>query len=202
MGRHLIRAALFVLLALALLVAVIFGAAIIFGGDSTTRLVGVVLTLVALAIAYATLIGLSHLPPPGWDERQRKKREAENRPPDDIGGEVVIHGRGRLSRDAVLRLTPDGFEATHPRRSVAHRWDEIADITPIGVGPVNPGVGRPANAVAFTLRDDPLHHPSRTERFTRLVAGGDDLVPGLYERSAPDIAELMERYRERYSTVS
>src|SRR4051812_47280118 len=100
MGRHLIRAALFAVLAFAVLAVVVFGPAIIFGGDSMTRLMGVVLTLVGLAIAYAAVGGLSRLPPPGWEEKHRKKLAAENRPPDDISGEIVPHGSGRLSRDA------------------------------------------------------------------------------------------------------
>jgi hypothetical protein len=202
MGRHLIRAALFVVLAFAVLVVVVFGPAIIFGGDSMTRLIGVVLTLVGLAIAYAAVGGLSRLPPPGWEEKHRKKLAAENRPPDDISGEIVLHGSGRLSRDAVLRLTPQGFEAKHRRRTVAHTWDEIARIFAAALGPTTPGCTPVRNSIAFKLRDGPLHHPSRTERFTRWFMGGDDIVPGLYERSAIDIADLMERYRQRYSTVS
>jgi hypothetical protein len=205
MGRHLIRAGLFLLLAFAVLIVIVFGAAIIFGGDSTTRLMGVVLTLVGLAIGYLANFGLSRLPAPGWEEKQRERREAreaeENRPPDDISGEIVIHGRGRLSRDAELRLTPQGFEATHPRRSVAHTWDEIASITPVVVGPVPVGVTGTANSVGFKLRDGPFHHPSRAERFSRWFLHADELIPGLYERSPHDVADLMERYRERYSTV-
>src|SRR3954471_18586630 len=202
MGRHLVRAALFMVLAFAVLVVLVFAPAIIFGGDSMTRVIGVVLTLVGLAIGYAAVGGLSGLPPPGWEEKHRAKLAAENRPPDDISGEIAIHGRGRLSRDAVLRLTPDGFQATHRRRTVAHRWDEVARIFAAALGPTPAGCTPVRNSIAFKLRDGPLHHPSRTERFTRWFMGGDDIVTALYERSAIDIADLMERYRKRYSTVS
>ena len=41
---------------------------------------------------------------------------------------------------SAVVLTPDGFDSTHRRRSVAHRWDEIASITPVVVGPVPAGV--------------------------------------------------------------
>jgi hypothetical protein len=59
----------------------------------------------------------------------------------------------------------------------------------------------PPNAVAFKLRDGPQHQPSRSERISRWLMHADEMIPGLYERSATDIAELMERYRRRYSTA-
>src|SRR4051794_36221524 len=190
MARGLVRIGLWLLLALALLVAVIFGAAILFGGDSTTRLVGVVLTVVALGIAYAAAFGLSRLHPKGWEEKQRRRREAEARPPDDIEGEVVIAGRGKLSREARLQLTPQGFDATHPRRSVTHAWNEVEKTFPTRIGGYHT-LYAPPNAVAFKLRDGPLHQPSRSERITRWLMNADEMLPGLYERSATDVAELM-----------
>src|SRR4051812_22710693 len=108
MGRHLVRAALFMVLAFAVLVVLVFGPAIIFGGDSMTRVIGVVLTLVGLAIGYAAVGGLSRRPPPGWEEKHRAKLAAENRPP----RRHQRRDRDRRSRSAVTRCGA----APHPRR--------------------------------------------------------------------------------------
>ena len=188
------RILLRVLMAFAWLLIIVFGAAILFGGDTTTRLTGAALTAIGVGLALAARAGLRRTapaPPPAPPPR----------PPDDIEKETLILGRGRLSRGATLRLNATGLELHHRKKTITFAWNDVSEFKVVYLGSGQPGV-RGTPLVGYSLRETPLRPRKRSEKFTHFMMGTDQTLPGIWERPPSELCPLLERYRQRYSTTA
>jgi hypothetical protein len=120
-------------------------------------------------------------------------------PADDISGETVIDGSGRFSGRATLTLSPSGFEMVHPRKTISRAWDEIAEFRTVKVNANPNSVSTGTLVVGYSLKDPAARKRSIGARIARWLMKADDNLPSCFERDAPELVELMERYRERYS---
>jgi hypothetical protein len=177
-ARSVVRFVLWLVLLAACGWALLFGAVVVFGGDTGTRLGGLVLAVAGGPVAVAARMALNRLP--------AAHKPSEERPavqlPDDAEDEFTLRGKGRFAKSVSLRVGADGFEVDARRRRLHQSWDDVERF-------------RDRNGtVGYTLRS----HRSPIQRFARWVTGFDRSLPTL---AAPpeQLAETMERYRERYS---
>jgi hypothetical protein len=118
---------------------------------------------------------------------------------DDINGETVIAGAGRYSGRASLTLSPQGFEMVHPRRTIRHAWAEIAEFRTVKLNANPNSVSTGTLVVGFSFKDPAARKRHIGARIARWLMKADETIPACLERRAPELVELMERYRERYS---
>ena len=126
--------------------------------------------------------------------------DAESPPPRyDLDGVTVIRGHAGVAgrSEAVLTLDPQGLEFTHPRRTRL-AWPEIeqAEVVRLssGIAPGSPGiptasVRMPSSATGFKAR------------LRGLMNSDVKFIGGVYDLSAQEIVDLIERYRLRYGAA-
>jgi hypothetical protein len=198
MARTLARIFLWLIVVFAWLLVVVFGAAVAFGGDLFTRVVGLVIALISLGIALAAHGALRRF---GLMRPPRAKPAVEVEaihPPEDLSGGFSLHGVGWPWKNKImLRLDTTGFEARGYRKMKRFAWDDVEAFLPVDFKTApNPSVSPNIHTVGFRLRG---HGKRLDERIGRWFGNADRILPLLPMPPAETI-EMMERYRQRYST--
>jgi hypothetical protein len=182
-----LRFVLWLLLVAACGWVLLFGALIIFGDDTGTRLGGLVFAAGGGGVALAARMALNRLPAPHKARRERPTVHL----PDDAEEEFSLPGTGPFAKRLGLRVGPDGFEVKTLRGTVRQAWDDVEHFRTVRIGI---GYGSSVEAVGYTVRG----HRSLAQRFGRWMSGYDRSLPTL-EAPPKELAETMERYRQRYS---
>lgn len=188
--------------------AVVFLPAIPFGEDTGQRLVGVVIGGIGLGGAIAAWRGLrppalSPLDPASLSNNQLSAApamtDAESPPPQyDLDGVTVVRGHAgvALRSEAVLTLDPQGLEFTHPRRTRL-AWSEIEQAEVVSLSSGKPGSRRiPTASVRL-----PSSATGFRARLRELMSSDVKFIGGVYDLSAQEIVDLIERYRLRYGAA-
>jgi hypothetical protein len=116
----------------------------------------------------------------------------------ELDGETIIPSQ---TEGAHLRLDSEGFTGVTKRSEKGRAWHEVSGFKPANVKTSTPDHigGSPLYQIGFFLRE-----PPRKGRISRWIVhhtyGVDDTLPGIYP-NAPEIAELMERWRQRYADL-
>jgi membrane associated rhomboid family serine protease len=98
---------------------------------------------------------------------------------------------------AWLRLTPEGFEWRAMGRRSRFRWD---DVERFHVYTVTTRY-RTQEHVGFDFSNRTPEHQTLWQTIARGVSGGaDHALPDTYGRDAEDLAQTMQRWRDRYAT--
>ena len=188
-GRSVLRFVLWLLLVAACGWALLFGAVILFGDDTETRLGGLAFVIPGAVVALAARFALKRLPAPPKPVRPSVQL------PDDAESEFSLRGTGPFAKRLGLRVGPEGFEIKSLAGTVRQSWDDVERFRAVRLG--TPGLPRgfgSVEVVTYTVRG----HRSLAQRFARRRTGFDRSLPTL-EASPKQLAEVLERYRERYS---
>jgi hypothetical protein len=195
MGGTIARIFLWVVLVLAWALVVIFGAAVFFGGDLFTRVVGLVIALIALGIA----LGIQRVmrrfrhakPPPVMPEPLH--------PPADLDhGDFDFPGLGHFKDRTALHLDRNGFDAIRMGKPHRYAWSDVEQFLPVTIH-----IGGAAVVYGnFDTVGFRLHGRGHTlwDKIGRWGTDADILLPAV-ALAPKDLADLMERYRKRYSAV-
>ena len=190
------RLFLWVVVGLAWALVVIFGAAVFFGGDLLTRVVGLVIALVALAIALGLqrfLGRFRHAKPPA------EKPEPLHPPADLDQGDFDFPGLGHFKDRTALHLDRDGFDAIRLGKPHRYAWNDVEAFLPVSLyfgGPNAVAYGR-FNAAGFRLRG---RGHSLGDRIGRWGTDADVILPSV-ALPPEDLIKALEGYRQRYSAV-
>jgi hypothetical protein len=189
--RSVLRLVLWLLLVAACGWMLLFGAVILFGGDTETRLGGLAFVIPGGVVALAAGIALKRLPAPPRPVRQPPSAQL----PDDAESEFSLRGTGPFAKRLGLRVGPEGFEIKSLIGTVRQSWDDVERFRPVRVGTTGlpRGFGS-VEVVTYTVRG----HRSLAQRFARWRIGFDRSLPTL-EAPPKQLAEVLERYREQYS---
>jgi hypothetical protein len=195
MGAIVARVFLWLVLVIAWALVVVFGAAVVFGGDLLTRIVGLVIALIALAIALGTgrlMRRFRHAKPPAV------KPEPLRPPPDLDHGGFDFPGLGHFKDRTALHLDRNGFDAIRLGKPRRYSWADVESfrVVDISTGGASVVYGRIRTA-AFALRG---RGDSFWGRVARWGTGADVLLPAV-AMDPDELVEAMERYRQRYSPV-
>ena len=196
MGATLARILLWVLLVLAWALVVIFGAAVFFGGDLLTRVVGLVIALVSLAAALGlqrTMRRFRHARPPSDTPPPEPLR-----PPADLDeGDFTFPGLGHFKDRTALHLDHEGFDALHlGKKTRRYSWGDVEDFRVVSLS-IGGGIYGRIPTVGVRLRG---RGHSLGDRIGRWGTGADVLLPTV-AMAPDDLAKLLEGYRRRYSPV-
>jgi hypothetical protein len=190
------RGFLWAVVVLAWALVVIFGAAVFFGGDLLTRVVGLVIALFALAIALGLqrfLRRFRHAKPPA------EPPEPVHLPDDLDAGGFDFPGVGHFKDRTALHLDRDGFDAIRMGKPRRYAWSDVEAFVPTSLyfGGPSGGVYGHLNAAAFRLRG---RGHSLGDRIARWGTNADVILPSV-AMAPDDLVKAMERYRQRYSAV-
>jgi len=102
---------------------------------------------------------------------------------------TTVVGVSLIPGVVYLELTAHGFACHQIFKTWRYQWEDVAGFTPIRPG---------QPMVAF--RFEPTYRGSRLPwRFLRPASGLDAGLPGTYGMRAEDLANLMNRWRERFA---
>ena len=188
-GRSVLRFVLWLLLVAACGWALLFGAVILFGGDTGTRLGGLAFAIPGGVVTLAAAIALKRLPAPPKPVRPSVQL------PDDAESEFSLRGTGPFAKRLGLRVGPEGFEIRSLTGTVRQSWDDVERFRAqrLGTKGLPRGFGS-VEVVTYTMRG----HRSLAQRFARRRTGFDRSLPTL-EAPPKQLAEVLERYRQQYS---
>jgi len=190
-GRSVLRLVLWLLLVAACGWMLLFGAVILFGDDTETRLGGLAFVIPGGVAALAAHFALKRMPAPPKPARQRPAVHL----PEDAEGEFSLQGTGPFARRLGLRVGPEGFEIRSLTGTVRQSWDDVERFRAARLGTTGlPGGFGSVEVVTYTVRG----HRSLAQRFARWRTGFDRSLPTL-EAPPKQLAEVLERYREHYS---
>lgn len=195
------RIFLWLVLILAWALVIIFGAAVFFGGDLLTRVVGLVIALIALAIALGIqrlMRRFRHAKPPR-DQAESPEPPEPLHPPADLDhGDFDFPGLGHFKDRTALHLDRNGFDAIRLGKPHRYAWSDVEEFLPVSMQVGASGVlyGR-FKTVGFRLRG---RGDSLWVRISRWGTDADILLPAVAMAPA-DLLPLMEGYRRRYSAV-
>jgi hypothetical protein len=190
------RVLLWIVVVIAWAPVVIFGAAVFFGGDLLTRVVGLVIALVSLGIALGlqrVLRRFRHAKPPAV------KPEPVHAPADLDHGDVSFPGLGHFEDRTALHLDRDGFDAIRLGKPRRYAWSDVEEFVPVSLQ-----IGGPAGVLYghFDTAGFRLRGRGHTiwDRIGRWGTDADVLLPAIAVPPS-ELVEAMERYRQRYSAV-
>jgi hypothetical protein len=193
-AQSLARGVLWLVLVLAWALVVVFGAAIFFGGDLLTRVIGLVIAAISLAIALGIqrfMRRFRHAKPPAV------KPEPLQPPADLDHGDFSFPGLGHFADRTAIHLDRNGFDAIRLGKPHRYSWGDVEEFLPVKVH-VGPGViyGN-FDTAGFRLRG---RGQSIWDKIGRWGTDADVLLPAV-ALDPNDVVEMMERYRQRYSAV-
>lgn len=102
---------------------------------------------------------------------------------------------------ADLRLGPDGFVAKAVGRTLRYSWDDVDNFRVHVVRTNARGTTHTTQVVAFDLADGVPLPRSLSRLMTRPDRQIDCSLPDTYGRPADQLAQLMQRHRDRHATA-
>lgn len=196
MGRGLARVLLWCVVVIAWALVIVFGAAVAFGPDLLTRLVGLVIAVLSLAAALGTQRILRRFRPP---RPHLAAPVAEPpRPPADLDhGDFSFPGVGLFKDRTALHLDRAGFDALHLGRPRRYSWADVEEFKIVTLSIGGSALYGKVDTLAMKL-----HSRGRSlgDRIGRWLGGADEVLPAV-DMNPHELMEVMERYRQRYSPV-
>ena len=195
--KTLARIGLWVLLILAWALVVIFGAAVFFGGDLFTRILGFVIAVIAIGIASLVGRGLRVLrPPPGPPP---PAPELIHLPENLDAGPVILPGAGVWKNHRALTIDRNGFESMRLFGKVKHfSWDEVESFKEVEITVATTNmVVYPARVKTTGFKH--VGPPTLSRRIGRWFVDADEILPVMPVDRA-ELVTAMERYRQLYSS--